>query len=221
MGNTVGRLQSFFPPPQCEVIAGSLLGDGRLECRSAGIRGPITARFRVHQGNAQKAFVMWKYHVLKEYVLSSPRRIVREDKQRGHKEASYYFHTRSTIGFGEMFKHFYDENGRKGVPRIISDSRVMTPRALAVWFMDDGSLTRYQATLSTHSFTEDEHHYICDVLRSLFQLKATIVPDRNQMRLRFGSGEREKLLRIIHPFVIPAMNQKVVCPRNDLLSSTS
>lgn len=48
MDDSVGRLQSLFPPEQFEVLVGSLLGDARLECRSRGIRNAKTARFRVH-----------------------------------------------------------------------------------------------------------------------------------------------------------------------------
>lgn len=54
MDNTVGRLQSLFPPHQFDVIIGSLLGDARLECRSIGKRRPITARLRIHQSDKQK-----------------------------------------------------------------------------------------------------------------------------------------------------------------------
>ena len=54
MDNTVGRLQSLFPPHQFDVMIGSLLGDARLECRSKGLRYPISARLRIHQSEKQK-----------------------------------------------------------------------------------------------------------------------------------------------------------------------
>ncbi len=39
----MGRLQSLFPSHQLDVVIGSLLGDACLECRSVGIRHPVTA----------------------------------------------------------------------------------------------------------------------------------------------------------------------------------
>ena len=72
MDDTVGRLQSLFPSHQFDVIIGSLLGDARLECRSVGLRNPITARLRVHHGEKQKEYVFWKYEVLKDLVLKEP-----------------------------------------------------------------------------------------------------------------------------------------------------
>lgn len=65
----MGRLQSLFPTHQFDVIIGSLLGDARLECRSIGLRSPVTARLRVHHGEKQKDYVFWKYEVLKSLVI--------------------------------------------------------------------------------------------------------------------------------------------------------
>ena len=95
MGNTVGRLQSLFPPHQFDVIIGSLLGDGRLECRSKGIRVfPITARLRMQHGDKQKDYVFWKHQILKSFVSKGPRKImVWYDKKRNKKHYSWYFHT--------------------------------------------------------------------------------------------------------------------------------
>ncbi|OGI91787.1 hypothetical protein A2933_02295 [Candidatus Nomurabacteria bacterium RIFCSPLOWO2_01_FULL_46_18] len=66
MDDIVGRLQSKFSSHQIDVIIGSLLGDARLECRSKGIRASYTARFRVHHGEKQKDYVIWKYQMLKD-----------------------------------------------------------------------------------------------------------------------------------------------------------
>ena len=76
MGNIVGRLQSELSPLQVEVIIGSVLGDARLECRSAGVRYPTSARVRVHQSDVQKEYVFWKYKVLENLCLKEPRRVM-------------------------------------------------------------------------------------------------------------------------------------------------
>jgi len=116
MGNTVGRLQSLFPPHQLDVIIGSLLGDGRLECRSIGKRYPISARLRIHQSDKQKEYVFWKYNQLKNLVLKGPRRIkVWYDSKRKKEYYSWYFHTKTSGDFGELHRYFY-KNGQKILP---------------------------------------------------------------------------------------------------------
>ena len=72
MGNSVGRLQSCFPQEKLDVIVGTLLGDGRIEQRSKGIR-KFSARLRIHPSEAQKEYVLWKYEILKDFVDSPPR----------------------------------------------------------------------------------------------------------------------------------------------------
>jgi hypothetical protein len=109
MDNIVGRLQSLFPPHQLDVLIGSLLGDGRLECRSAGLRQPKTARFRAHHGYKQSKYVAWKYDVLRDVTSAPTRRITRYDKKRNVFETSYYFHTKSIQNLGFLHDYFYCE----------------------------------------------------------------------------------------------------------------
>ena len=212
MGNIVGRLQSLFPPHQLDVIIGSLLGDARLECRSIGLRHPITARLRVHHGEKQKEYVFWKYEVLKDLVLKEPREISWTNPKRSLHEVSWYFHTKSLKELGIIHSYFY-KNGRKIFPESISD--VLTPRMLAVWFMDDGSNTGESFTLNTHSFLAKEQLCIINLLEKNYHVTATIIKDRTKLKLRIGKSDYQKFAAIVRPFIIPSMTYKIVNPRND------
>lgn len=150
MDNIVGRLQSAFPSHQLDVIIGSLLGDARLECRSKGIRGSVSARFRVHHGDKQKEYVWWKYIILKDLVSQEPRKITWLNDKRNLKETSWYFHTKSLKNFGIIHEIFY-KNGMKVFPEEIFP--IFSDQMLAVWYMDDGSNNHGNVTLNTHSFS--------------------------------------------------------------------
>lgn len=215
MDDIVGRLQSCFSPHQIDVIIGSLLGDARLECRSVGIRHPVTARLRIHQGDKQKEYVFWKYDIFKEFVLEPPRRImVWYDKQREHRHYSWYFHTKSLEELGWIHEWIYHDN-KKVFPENIEN--LITPKMLAVWFMDDGSNTVKSFTLSTHCFSYEEQVRIVRLLQNRFDISATIVKDRTKLKIRIGYKEYEKFANIVRPFIIPSMSYKIVDPRNDLL----
>lgn len=213
MDNTVGRLQSLFPPHQLDVIIGSLLGDARLECRSTGARYPVTARLRVHHGEKQKDYVLWKYDILKNLVLKEPRKISWVNPKRNLRETSWYFHTRSLKELGAVHRFFY-KNGTKILPKSIFG--LLTPKMIAVWFMDDGSNTKESCTLNTHGFQEKEQLDIVNFLKNKYNTNATLTKDRQKFKLRIGRSEYQKFFSLVKPYIIPSMTYKIVNPRNDL-----
>lgn len=213
MGNTVGRLQSLFPLHQFDVIIGSLLGDGRLECRSSGKRYPISARLRIHQSDKQKEYVFWKYNQLKNLVLKEPRKVKAwYDPKRKKEHFSWYFHTKTFESLGDLHYYFY-KNGRKILPSQIFD--FLTPRAIAIWFMDDGSNTKESYTISTHCFSMKEQERIRKYLKEKYGIMATIVKDRTKHKIAIGKKEYKKFNSLIESFIIPSMNYKICNPRND------
>ena len=214
MDNTVGRLQSLLPPHQFDVIIGSLLGDARLECRSVGERYPISARLRIQQSEKQKAYVFLKYAQLRNLVLRGPRRIrVGYDAKRQRTHYSWYFHTKTLEEFGNLYHCFY-QDGVKVLPEHVFD--VLTPRAVAVWFMDDGSNTRESYTLSTHGFSRGEQTRIIAFLKKRYDITATCVRDRIKFKIAIGRYEYQKLNAVVEPYIIPSMSYKICSPRNDL-----
>jgi len=184
MDNIVGRLQSAFPSHQLDVIVGSLLGDARLECRSKGIRGSYTARFRVHHGDKQREYVWWKYEILKDLVSKNPRKISCVNKKRNLNEISWYFHTKSLKNFGIIHEIFY-KNGVKKFPTDVFP--IFTDQMLAVWYMDDGSNNHENVSLSTHSFSLENQKVIIDFLKNRYHFNPTIVKDRNKWKISIGS----------------------------------
>lgn len=213
MGNIVGRLQSLFPSHQLDVIIGSLLGDARLECRSIGLRGPVTARLRVHQGEKQKEYVFWKYKALKNLVLKEPQESAWDNPKRNLHEVSWYFHTKSLREFGELHRYFY-RNGVKILPETIFE--LLTPRMLAVWFMDDGSNIGDGFTISTHGFRKEEQMRIIAYLKNRYTIATTLVKDRTKFKIGIGRNDRDRFANVVRPFIIPSMIYKIVNPRNDL-----
>ena len=209
----MGRLQSLFPSHQLDVIIGSLLGDARLECRSIGVRAPITARLRVHHGFKQKDYVLWKHEILKDLVAKGPREISWDNPKRGLHEVSWYFHTKSLKELGILHSLFY-RNGTKIFPEEIFE--LLNPKVLAVWFMDDGSNNGTGLTINTHSFEKDVQEKILKVLLEKYSVKATLVRDRSKWKIAIGNQSMNKFLSLLAPHIIPSMSYKIANPRNDL-----
>ena len=210
----MGRLQKSFSQSQINILIGSVLGDARLECRSNGMRNPISARLRIHQSDKQKEYVFWKYLVLKNLVSKAPRKVKTwHDPKRNKDHYSWYFHTKTFPELGELYHYFY-KNKIKVLSEDVFD--LLTSQAIAIWFMDDGSNVRNGYTISTHNFEFRDQLRIVDFLKLKYEIVSTVVRDREKFKIYIGSAEYNKFSKIVKPFIIPSMNYKICNPRNDL-----
>ena len=184
-----------------------------MECRSAGKRYPVSARLRIHRSEKQKEYVFWKYKQLKNLVTTGPRRIkAGHDKKRNTDWFSWYFHTKTLEELGTLYHWLYQDEV-KILPLDVFE--FLTPRALAIWFMDDGSNTKESYTISTHCFSIQELR-ITDFFKRKYGIAATIVKDRSKFKIAIRRHEYKKLNTIIEPYIIPSMIYKICNPRNDL-----
>ena len=113
---------------QRSVVIGSILGDGNLSRNWSG----TNYRLKVNHSVKQKRYVLWKYGILRDFVLTKGREY--------KKTKSISFRTISHKDLTEFQKLFYPD-GKKVVPKNIS-SLITDPMVLAVWFMDDGNIRK-------------------------------------------------------------------------------
>jgi len=134
LGKT-GRLEKLLPPvltsEQEEVLIGSLLGDGCLKGISE-----KTALYTETHGPSQYAYLDWKAEILGPFALS----VYPTMKRVGDKEfPGRGFTTHASTVLRPYYDMFYPAPSRKKVFPVDLSKR-LTPLALAVWYMDDGSL---------------------------------------------------------------------------------
>lgn len=188
---------------QQAILIGSLLGDGRLECRSLG----GTARFRVHHADSHRELVFWKYNYFRELVCSAPWYNDWLDKRFDQTYRSWFFHTITTDLFRPAWTRFYTL-GKKQIPEdIIQD---LSPLTMAVWIMDDGCLAGNSIILNTQSFSSREQDLLLKALDQRYGIQGAINRDRRNFRLRFNLTESRKLSEIARPFVIESEISKIV-----------
>lgn len=182
---------------------GSLLGDARLECRSR--QG--TARLRIHHAESQRAYLFWKYEVFRNLVDREPWSVQWFDCRTQKEYRAWFFHTRTSLIFRKYHEHLYDD-GRKRVPERIET--LLTPRILAVWFMDDGCCYKDSMILNTQSFTYAEQQTLQCVFLRAFGIQLSIQKDRNNFRLHASGMHAERFREILRPHVIPSMQRKIL-----------
>lgn len=192
MDNTVGSLTQ----EQESLIIGALLGDGYMRI----MEGRKDAFLEINHSYKAKAYVDWKFKILKGICASPPKE--RSSGKNGRR--AYRFFTKQHSQLTEIMNRFY-ENERKTIPKDLA----ITPLALAVWFMDDGSKSRkHDVYLNTQQFSLVEQKRLLQSLRKL-GLKARLNKDKHYHRIRFLKESIQKLNELIEPHIISSMRYKL------------
>lgn len=199
---------------QKEVLFGVILGDAHLETQN----NKITYRVKFEQSSKHSAYIDHLYEIFKNFVKTEPKSKVVTYKNGDQNKTSLNirFATISSNSFTFFGKQFYKEN-KKVIPKLIH--RWLTPRALAYWYMDDGSMKSAQSKgvlLNTQSFSYAEVQLLCDVLTDKFKLYCWPRKQKNKTYQVYISGKSyETLHDCIYSFIIPEMQYKFPSPRKE------
>lgn len=194
-------------PRQQEILVGTLLGDGHMETQDSG----RTWRLKIEHTLKQKEYVDWIHDEFHEWVLTPPKvreRFVRLRTVSGV-YSKYYFSTLSVGSFRFYAQQFY-RKGKKIAPQLIH--KLLTPLALVVWYMDDGSIKSNQhraVFLNTQGFDLQSLQRLQKALLEKFGIKTSTRNDRGGMQLYLIGETVERFLALILPFVIPSMRYKL------------
>jgi uracil-DNA glycosylase len=182
-----------------EVTVGSLLGDGTIPRKNAHLS-------LVH-GVQQEEYVCLKAKALAELkpVIEHGASTARKG---GRKHPTVTCRTRASRALRVLRRRFYPE-GKKVVPRDLA----LTPRTLAVWFLDDGYIKIKSercglAEIAAHAFVPDDLEHLLYVLHRDLALDAYIRPS-SPGRIQFDCPATQRLSELIAPFCPPSLRYKL------------
>lgn len=186
---------------QRDLIIGSLLGDGCLIPNSWG----KLYRFQVEHCVDQKDYVLWKYEILKDFVLTEPRF---QEKNR-----SWKFRTGSHPEFTEFARQFYDAKRRKKIPQNFAEE-LKRPFVVAIWYMDDGGLRRergkiYGAFLNTQSFSLADNKALQRILRINYGIETLLLRNHGKPRIYIPKRSLPILKKVIEPYIHESLCYKL------------
>lgn len=188
------------------IIHGSLLGDGHAEKRLTGIGTRIT----FYQEHSHLKYLHYLHNVLSEKGYCNDK--IPTIKQRlgvgGKVRKVGKFATWTYTSFNWIHNEWY-KNGKKCVP--IDIDKYLTPLALAIWIMDDGSKVSKGLKFSTNSFTFEECTHLSDVLYKNFKLKSSVqsAGAKDQYIVYIWKESMKDLVSIVFPYIIPEMKYKI------------
>ena len=187
MGNTVGSLSET----QRSIVIGTLLGDGSMRCKA-------NALLEINHSVRQRAYVDWKYRNFAEFVSTPPR-----PRPGNGGRIAYRFVTRSLPEFTPYYHLFY-ESGAKVVPDV-----ELTPLAMAVWLMDDGSRSRRALYLNTQQFDVASQRSLLWLLDSQWEIQGTLNRDKSYHRIRLSVASTARFVDLVTPYVLPEFRYKL------------
>jgi hypothetical protein len=190
--------------PHCseiyEFLFGSLLGDAHAERLPSG-----GVRFSFKQSIIQKDYLFFKYDFLlcRGYVNNNP-----PSYQHDKLGDCYRFHTYTYSNLLWFYLIFY-KNKIKVLPEYNYLIQFLTPLALAIWIMDDGTLKSPGIRIATNNFTQKECEILIEVLRDKYNIESSIHKNNDRHQLYIKKESMKLLTDLIKPYFHSSMYYKL------------
>lgn len=192
------------------VIIGSILGDSHLEKKKNG----IGTRIIFEQCNRNVEYIMWfhNFFASKGYCSNNKPKLTTKINKDNKVFFQYRVSSYTFTSLNWLHNMFYINNGENYV-KVIPNKlhKFLTPLALAIWFMDDGSKTYNTVRLATNNFTHEECIFLCKLLKDKYNLNLTVQSSgKNKGYILYVMvNSYDSFVSIIKPHMIPSMLYKL------------
>jgi recombination protein RecA len=195
---------------QWQVVLGSLLGDGNVSPNRHDRNG---VRFRLGHDAKQRDYLDWKVSLLGNIGCT------RRTNVKGASFADF----RPLPELAELRRAVYLGDGKKTISWEYL--KALTPLALAIWFMDDGTFTlrskgRQMRTsggsgrvqFCIEALTEGSRDRLVDYLGDTygFTVSWRLAGATQKAVLTFNTASSRKFLELVAPYVHPSMDYKLL-----------
>lgn len=188
-----------------------MLGDACLETQNNG----RTFRLKIEQSLAHQSYVQHLYELFQEWVLTPPQ--IKEKVSKAFQSQNMAFQTLSHEAF-RFFAHQFYRDGKKIVPKLIH--RWLTPKAVAYWFMDDGSIKSKESKaviFNTHCFSGSEIELLIKALQA-YGLQAKPRKQKDGIQIYISGVSYEIFAELVTPYLIEEMKYKLPSPRTNTIA---
>ncbi len=198
-------------PQQWQVVLGGLMGDGALS--PSRIPGSLGTRFRMGHGARQHEYLDWKAALFGNIAQT------RATNSRG----AAFVDLTPLAELAELREAVYWGDGKKHLS--YDYLKALTPLALAIWYMDDGSFTvrakgvqertrqgSGRSEICVEAMSPGTRERLIEHLAGAFDLhpRLRLSGARRQAVLVFDKAETAKLHEIVAPYVHPSMQYKLL-----------
>lgn len=120
----------------------------------------------------------------------------------------------------EFFYNLFYEDNKKNIKKDMA--QYLTPFALAIWVMDDGSKCQAKNTMriATDCFSKDENELLASFIKLNFNISAKVSKytrhDKKYYYLSFNVKNASLLSEVIRPYVVKSMNYKLCSNKKNI-----
>lgn len=183
-----------------DIILGMCLGDSSLL-----VNKQVKKSYRLSTNHSIKQY---DYMNLKKSIFEGISSYRNSLKSGYTGEAQCGFQTKSINISNEFYNSMYKES-----KKFISSgvNRWFTERTLAIWYMDDGSVSKSSGsvTFSTNSMSEEEVSILSSILKNKFNLDSNIYKTSKGIILCLNRINSLKMFSIISNYIHPSMSYKL------------
>lgn len=193
-----------------QTMLGFLLGDGWLEKHGQGVRMCISLIDRF-------ADVAQWYLVLLYGMGYTDRLQLGNPLMRKNRNVKQYYQLK-TFTFASLLKDYhmwYSINPvtnalQKSLPNYVTLKKLLTPFALCIWIMGDGSgMQDGGFKICSHSFTKEQNQLLCDILMEKYGIYANVLTEKKKFYyIRVWKRSTRMLYCIVKPFLLPSCEYK-------------
>lgn len=188
------------------AVIGMILGDGHIR--------PKRYTISISHSEKQKEYLFFKKEILETIQKSKISLCGRTTYLNGKKYFSVRLETRKIPMYRVLHKRFHP-NGLKEVKRDLLNQ--LTPLGIAIWFMDDGSTTFKKKEGKIHGvetvlhtyLSKEQNEIIVKYFQEVWNIKWGLNKSKGKYRLRMGTKEAKKFVKIIEPHIISSMKYKI------------
>ncbi len=181
----------YLSPLQEQVVSGSILGDGSLRRVEA-----FNTSLRIGHGARQDAYCLWKQSLFAGLIGSET-----TNMRGGHS-----FDTIPMYELTALLEQNYDDHGKNPSQQLIDR---LTPLAIAIWYMDDGTFDsegQHRCSISCPGIPLEKQQ----ALVRWFHQHGILATLDARGQINFGVSETPRLHAMIAPYVHPSMDDKLL-----------
>lgn len=186
VGNAIKQYR--LTDSEYEFVSACLLGDGTLT------KSGKLDRFRVEHSMRQLEYLWWKYRALKRLCITPP--------QLNAAHRSIRFGTIGHPDFTAMRRAWYAPS------KTVAQELVLTPQALAIWFMDDGTRHNRTVDISVYCFSDQDITALRSQMARL-GVATTMNGDSRGYRIYVRQRSYPVFKTLVTPYMQPCMAYKL------------
>ena len=188
------------------TLVGNLLGDCWGEKRYG------SSRFHLHLSSKNVEYLFWlqKFYTERGYCSPEKPKLLTQIGKGGKIYYSYKIRTWSFSSLHWIYDLFYIYESARIVKRVPTTiDTLLTPRALAIWLMDDGGATSAGIVLSTQGFCQQDVEILQHALFSKFGLSTTLHKKGSKFAVYVPKEQCNVFFDLVDPYMHDSMRYKL------------